>query len=442
MIQINHYQVSKLSKSGFDGATLNTDISKRFLCILVLCTTSISVFASGFRLPESSVSGMALSNAVVANPELSGALIYNPSLMSSQNEPGLVNFGFSNIHHNAEVTPDNGNSAESKGENNVQIPSFYYMSKPNLKWSWGVGLYAPFGLETEWPDETFSAFDLAGAQENFLEPEASKLEVLNLTPNIAYQIDSNNSVAFGINYYLVRELVFNTQAVQISADGNDWGYTLAYHYNRGPWDLGATYRSAVESHVDGSIFAAGFTGSAEADIEFPKMIQVGIRNELNKIWSIEFDIERTYWSSFDSIDIKTTHPSPQLQTITSTNNWNDVNAYRIGISYMLSNYTQLLFGYTRDESPQPDKYFSARIPDADRQLFSVGFTHKLEDSWTMESGIMIVKFKNRRINQPAGSYGANLLSGNTDANGTDAYNGKYESDAWLFGIGFSKNFAK
>lgn len=414
----------------------------RLAIAMALTTISFSIFASGFRLPESSIVGMSLSNAVVADSEQPGALIYNPALMSAREERRLVNTGMINISLDAEVDPENGNPAESQGESNVQIPSFFYMSRVHSEWSWGLGLHAPFGLETNWPDETFNGFDLALAQEDFLEPEKSKLEIGNLTPNVAYRIDNNNSIAFGINYYIIKELVFNTQAVQIDADGEDLGYTLAYHYQRGSWNFGATYRSAVETRVKGDIAAAGFTGSAEADIELPKMLQIGIRNRINKQWAVEFDIERTYWSSFDEVEIQTTHPSPQLQTINSTNNWNNVNAYRLGVTYQLSNLTYLFFGYTKDNSPQPDNYFSARIPDADRQLFSAGFSRKITKTWTVEGGLMLVKFDNRTIDQPTGSFGSNLLSGNTEPNGTDAYNGRYKSEALLFGLGINKTFAR
>lgn len=404
-------------------------ISFKLIIAVILSGISFSLFASGFRLPESSVTGMSLSNAVVANPELHGALIYNPALMSAQKNPRLVNFGIINISLDAEVTPDTGNPADSEGKSNVQIPSFYYMRKLNNEWSWGIGLHAPFGLETEWPDETFLTF--SGPADPF-EPEASKLEVVNLTPNASYRVDNNNSVAFGINYYIVKELIFNTQDVQIDADGDDFGYSLAYHYNRGAWNFGATYRSSVETSVKGDITAFGSSADVAADIEFPKMLQVGIRNQVSAQWAVEFDIERTYWSSFDSVSIEHNHgvvPNP----IDNTNNWKNVNAYRLGVTHQLNNLTQLYFGYTLDKTPQPDSYFSARIPDADRQLLSAGFSRQVNGGWNVEGGIMLVMFDDRTVRNTTPFVGG-------DANGTAAYNGKYESKALIIGLGFNKTF--
>ena len=55
---------------------------------------------------------------------------------------------------------------------------------------------------------------------------------------------------------------------------------------------------------------------------------------------------------------------------------------------------------------------------------------------------MLVKFEDRTINQPAGSFATNLGSGNTESNGTDAYNGNYKSEAFLIGFGINKTFAR
>ena len=409
------------------------------VAIIVLIPTITQ--ASGFRIPESSVAGMSLSNAVVANSDIKGAMIYNPAIMSIQDERRTVTFGLQNVALDANVKPENGVETGSQGDDSVWIPAFYYMSKVSKKWAWGLGLHAPFGLETKWPQGTFGLFsDLAAAIDPSiaaLEPEQSKLEVANLTPNVSYLINQNNSISVGINYYDVRKLIFNTQAIQINGNGEDFGYTLAYMYKRGAWSLGATYRSEVKVTADGTITLGPNTANASAEIEFPRMLQIGLRNQINQNLAVEFDVERTYWSSFDKLEIK---HGLSTTPITSTNNWKDGNAYRLAGSYQLNNAWQLRFGYTLDETPQSDDYFTARIPDADRQLFSFGVSYK-PNSWEIEAGIMYIKFDDRTINQTT-SYASRIASGDTDPNGTDAFNGTYESSALIVGIGFTKTFAE
>ena len=415
----------------------------RFVVVVVaiIVFLPVNIHASGFRLPESSIAGMSLSNAVVANTDAKGAIIYNPAIMSMQEDRRALSFGFMDVKLESHVDPELGTATDSQGDNSIVIPNFYYTSKVSKKWAWGLGLHAPFGLETKWPQGTFGTFATLGPAIEPLEPEQSKIEVANLTPNVSFLINENNSVSFGVNYYDVRKLIFNTQDIQINGSGDEFGYTLGYLYKRGDWSFGASYRSEVKVTADGSITAFGSTADASAEIEFPAMLQIGLRNQINKNFALEFDIERTYWSSFDTLEIKHNHtivPSP----ITSTNNWEDSNAYRLAASYNVTRAWQLRFGFTLDETPQPDDYFTARIPDADRQLFSFGVSYK-PNSWEFEAGIMYVKFNNRTINQPAGSYQNRIVSSggaDTDPNGTDAYNGTYESNATMIGIGFTKTF--
>ena len=429
---------------------MKNQIINKFVGVIIISCVPFAAFASGFRLPESSIAGLSLSNAVVANNDITGAMIYNPALMSAQDERRTVTVGMMNFRLDAHVDPDVGNETDSEGDDSVLIPNFYYMSRVSPDWAWGLGVNAPFGLETKWPAGTFGTFQLPvpptppalAAQIAALEPETSKLEVINITPNVSFKIDDHNFLALGINFYEVRELIFNTQEIDIDGEGRANGYTLAYFYQRGVWSFGATYRSAVEVDVDGSIEDSGFAGGirtdATAKIELPDMFQIGIRNKVNEQFAVEFDIERTNWSSFDVIDIEHEHPAIP-SPITNTNEWDNVYAYRFGVTYQHNNKLQFRFGYTRDETPQSEKYFSARIPDADRQLFSAGLSYKFKDDLEFEGGLMFVKFNNRTIDRPAGSF-VSKLPGDTEANGTDAYNGKYESNALVIGFGLTASF--
>ena len=160
------------------------------------------------------------------------------------------------------------------------------------------------------------------------------------------------------------------------------------------------------------------------------MLQLGIRYAFNPSWAVEFDFERTEWSSFDRIVIIS--GSPTSPTI-NTNNWEDANAYRLGVSYMASANTRLRFGYAIDETPQTDSaLFSARIPDADRQNFSIGIAHNF-GSWTLDAGYMFIKIDERTVNSSIPFIGG-------EANGTSVYNGVYKSEAHLFGLGAQFKF--
>ena len=409
-----------------------------FLCCGVL---SLSATASGFRLPELSITGTALSSAVVANPDLPGALPYNPATMAFQRD-GQVIAGVVFIRPDISVDPDLGTASDSQGDDTHPAPNVFVTKHINDDWSWGVGVNAPFGLETKWEAGTFGTFaDVAAVTSPAiagLEPEHSKIKMVNINPNMAYQLNAKTSIAFGLDNYRVLDLIFNTQSIKISGDGHGYGWNIGVLHAEKNWSLGLSYRSSVKVDLDGTVTAGPESAPATAKVEFPSMLQAGGRYKVDQKLAIEFDIEKTGWSSFDAIEIKHSNSLVSGNTISSVNNWENAMAYRLGATYELSPTDQLLFGYALDETPGNDDYFSARVPGNDRQTLSLGLAHK-QDNWTIDFAYMYVKADDRKINS-SNSYLTGVATGNTDPNGTDAFNGNYKLTAHLFGIGVNTQF--
>jgi long-chain fatty acid transport protein len=407
-----------------------------FLFSAALTTTTM---ASGFRLPEVSAAGTALSNALVANPDVPGALPYNPAVMAFQKEGQLL-VGAVLVQPDISVEPDAGTASSSQGKDSVPIPNVFVTKHIDNNWSWGIGMNAPFGLETKWKAGTFGTFGAGGAATLVLEPEHSKIEMLNINPNVAYQF-GNTSIAFGVDNYQVRNLIFNTQAISITGSGQDYGWNVGLLHAQNNWSVGLSYRSSVKVKLDGTVDATGVgstISAAKAKIEFPALLQVGARYKVDDKLAVELDVEQTQWSSFDTIEVN--HGSPGIPNpINGDNNWDDAMAYRLGATYELSPTNQLRVGYAYDETPGSDDFFSARVPGNDRQTLSLGLAHKQAD-WTIEFSYMYVQADKRTISAPANSFISGVMGGDTDPNGTDAYNGTYKLTAHLFAMGINTQF--
>ncbi|HED15900.1 MAG TPA: hypothetical protein ENI64_03645 [Gammaproteobacteria bacterium] len=404
------------------------------ITIALICSgVAGSAQASGFRVPEGSIAGMGLANAMVANPNESGALVYNPAAMAFQ--PGkTLNTGIIMIDPTNEVTNTAGNT-EANGKSRFWKPNFYYMDHINSQWSWGLNVGAPYGLETKWPQGTFPLYSnpsfpqpgTAGA-----EPKKSAIEMVNVNPNISFKVNPDTSVAFGVDYYYVNNVNLNTQAVVIEGDGDAWGWNFAVMHKTGPVTLGLSYRSSVDTDIDGSVSvpSAGLSGGASTSVEFPATLQLGIHYQVNTKLAVEFDYDRTDWSSFDTISVVHTNPAVP-NPVNSANKWSDSDAFRFGVTYDLDSVNRLRFGYSYDKTPVSDVYFSARVPDADRQLFSIGYRRDM-GGWELDAGYMYVKVDDRNINQPT--------FGGPDTASNGFANGNYESYVHLFGLGFSMTF--
>ncbi|VAW95099.1 hypothetical protein MNBD_GAMMA21-1638 [hydrothermal vent metagenome] len=402
-------------------------LNKKFLATALVCFMPVSLtHANGFRVPEVSVAGTAAANALVANTEELGAIPYNPAAISFH-EGKNVMLGFNSVSYDHAVTPDGGTRTEGTGENSFLIPNFMASALGDNGVGFALLINSPFGLETQYPDETFPVF--AGVLDR-LEPETSRIKMVNINPNISYKIDENSSVAFGLDFYDVIDLTFNTQNIKINGSGNGMGFNIGYLHKYESFNLGVSYRSEVKTDLTGQFDARGIGSSvvgAQAALTFPSMLQIGVRFQPIESLGIEFDVEHTGWSSFNTININ----SSTGPLTSSTNRWKNTLTYRLGFTYKINPSTRLLFGYSYDPTPQPDEYFSARVPDADRQLFSIGASHQFS-SWKLEYSYMYVDVDDRVINSSTAA--------GAEPNGTLAYNGKYESEVSLIGVSISKTF--
>ncbi len=401
------------------------------LAAAMMTTLGISsAQASGFRIPEVSVLGIGTSNALVANTDELGALPYNPANMAFHEENGLV-AGVTYIGYDlkTDTTVQGGGSFDSTGRDSFWVPNLYVMAPGYGKVSFGIGVTSPFGLETGWGPTTFPSFAALGPTAAAAAPAVSRIEMINVNPNIAYEINKTTSLAFGIDYYQLRDIMLNTQGAKIEGTGQDFGWNIGFTKKFDKWNLGLSYRSSVEVDINGVL---NDSVPATSSVEFPDMLQFGAFYQASDKWGLELDIERTGWSSFDKLVISAPAVPPTGLTINSTNNWDDTWALRFGAIYAINENTNLLLGYSYDETGQPDQYFSARVPDNDRQLFSVGVTHDY-GGWTLEASYMYVMVDDRTFNTTTAPDPA-------DPNGTSLYNGTYESSVNLLGIGLTTKF--
>lgn len=399
----------------------------RIMGITCAALVTSQVHASGFRLPEASIAGLGMGNALVANALELGALPYNPAAMSFH-EGTHVMGGLLFVDHILQATPTGGAGSVGGDNGSVAIiPNFFVTGPIAPQWSWGLNVNVPFGLSTNWPANTFPTLSAPATRP--AHPAQSKIEMVNINPNVSYKFNARTSAAFGVDYYYVKKVKLDTQAVTISGDGDEFGWNAAVLHVHGPWSFGASYRSAVNVPIEGLVN----TTAATTELGLPWMLQIGARYQATDKLGIEFDVERTGWKKFNQIIVKSAANGATL--VTSTNAWDSANAFRLGASYDLTAQTQLRAGYARDLTGQGDEHFTARVPDADRHLFSIGLRHALPGNWQVEAAYMYALLDDRDYvtTRPFGTYGS-------DPNGTAAYNGKYESTAHLLGLGVSKKF--
>lgn len=168
--------------------------------------------ASGYKLNEQSAAGMGSAHAGrAAMAEDASVVFYNPAAMTELDGAQLTT-GFTYINGVGEFTGNATNVAGSlitgasdtdvysNGGNYLGesfIPFFYYVHPINEKFSVGLGMFVPFGTNTNYED------DFVGG--GFA--DETSLMSLEIAPSIAYKVNEQLSIGGGIDIVYMEGLL-------------------------------------------------------------------------------------------------------------------------------------------------------------------------------------------------------------------------------------------
>ena len=409
------------------------------ICLVFLCAGS--AFASGFSIYEASVRANGVLGAFSAYADDASTIFYNPA--------GLGGLEGINITGGATIiaprssfrnlSPLGPMGQETKMEKQeFLVPNFYgsYQITNNL--TAGIGVYAPFGLGTKWPE------DWVGRGSSI----ETSIETIFVTPSVGYEFSDtgigNIRVGAGLRIAAHGKVKLSRAVTNFSPEGTfaldgdlkepAFGFNAGLQYE--PTDkvtLGFTYRSEVTTEFEGDAtfqnLSVGFPSSAQggAEITLPASYVValnvepieGLRTELDYVW--------WGWSSYDELAIEFDQPIPALggSTIVNERNYNNSWQLRFGAEYTELPVEGLTVrgGIAYDENPIRDRYVDPTLPDSDRWLFSGGLSYQVTDYLAVDASYIFIRAKQRKVT-------------NTHEGGID---GVYTTYANLPGLGFTLN---
>ena len=393
--------------------------------------------ASGFALILQSGSG--LGNAYAggaAAAEDASTLFFNPAGMSRLHGKQLVfaghligvtsqfaNTGSVNATGQAlGVVPDGGRKLS-------WIPNGYFATEISPKLHFGIGVNTPFGSASEYRPDWMGRFQAI----------KSKIETVNLNPSIAYQVNDGVAVGAGLNYQRINAelgsavnwsalaggaLGVNVEGIT-TVSGNDsaWGCNLGALFNVSPQTrAGLAYRSAIKYNLRGSIAfanrptvgsapvraalaAAAPDGAVNLAITVPDTFSASIFHRLDDKWDIMADITRTGWSVFDQL--KVVRASGATLSLTPEN-WKNTWRVAVGANHHYNERWTARVGLAYDQSPVPDAFRTARLPDGDRTWLSLGGQYKLGKGSVLDLGYAHLFIKGSSIDRNKG--GVNVAS--------------------------------
>lgn len=404
---------------------------RRLSLAVALASAAVSgqALAGAFQLQEQSVSGQGTSWAGRTSNVQDATIVFgNPAGMSFLDRAQLTG-GVNFIDASSDISDDSatalgvpsGGSTDGDMIPHKAIPFGYYVQPIDDRWSFGLGVYAPFGLITDYND------DFKGRYFG----NYSEVEVITAQPTLSYRFNDKFSVGVGLTYNTIKgELESKAPTAPgdgtINVDGDDeaWGYNVGLIYR--PVEsttLGLTYRSKVDYSLDGdvtftNVVAPGdVTSDASLDITLPETIDFSVTHEFNDRWTVMAAATYIRWSRFDELNVEN-----DISPITETQDYEDTWQYALGLSYRVNPQWLLRTGIAYDESPISDSTRTVRVPSADRTLFSLGAGWTPTPDLTIDVAYTYIQEADAEVNQTSEQF-----PGTT-------YSADYDNSLNLFGV--------
>ncbi|PJK02036.1 hypothetical protein CO615_03420 [Lysobacteraceae bacterium NML75-0749] len=139
------------------------------------------------------------------------------------------------------------------------------------------------------------------------------------------------------------------------------------------------------------------------------------------------DAQRTGWSSLPNVHIEFGNPfQPASQ---EDFHWKDTMFYSLGAEFQLNDAFTLRGGIAHDESPTNNIDRTPRLPDNNRNLYSLGMSWQMTEKLSLDGSLTWVSIKDSTTHLP--------INPNPPQSRYTSLNGKYNGHATVVGLGLT-----
>jgi long-chain fatty acid transport protein len=401
--------------------------------------------AQGYGVYEQGACAMGRSGAGVAAPcEDGSAVFFNPAGLALTTLT-VVNAGATAITPRGHFTNDVTSRVSALKDRTFPVPATYFARAVKHRLGLGVGVFAPYGLSSDWPETSEGRF--LGY--------FSSIKSIHVQPTAAFQLTDRVSVGAGIDLARVdvelrRHLdlarvalpgapgvTFQALGVPAGTDfanvvvkGNGFGigahlgaivkasdavsfgvrYLLRQHVDIEDGEVsaaqiptGLTLRAplpgvAAGTPIDSLVapqFAAGATlgpQSATTTLPFPDQFVAGAAIRMSSRFMLLADYQFTNWSLFDEVVIRSDVAPPT----TLVESYKDTHGIRLGGEYTLAGGTAVRAGFDTHTAGAPDQSVTPLLPEAPRLEYAAGVTIPLFHDAKLDLAYMFVDQQGRR----------------------------------------------
>lgn len=437
----------------------------------------------GFGVYEHNTCAMGRAGVTAARPCADGSAIY----FSPAGLAGLmgtrISAGVTLIGAQGNFTDDFLANRSDLKNPLIPVPNIYVTHAFSPRLTAGIGLYAPYGLETKWDSANFPGRFL-GYNTN--------IRSIYLQPTLGYQVSPKLKFGIGVAYIashlkLRQRVDLSTQvlpdALRIPAglpagttfamlgvatgtdfadatlEANGSGFAVNFgaiwqatdrlsiggHWltrKRISYDGDATFKPVATglvlpvavgplpagTPIDAVLapeFASGgplANGAVSTAINMPPQGSLGFAYKMNDQWSFMADYQYVVWGWFSEVDIDFANAGTPAIALHPSNK--DTHGFRFGTEYQYNPKVQLRLGYLHHGGASPPQFVTPLLPEGARNEFTLGTGIELSQHFHADLAYQYIKQNDRRGT-------INLAAGNT---------GLYQFSAHLFAAGIALTF--
>jgi len=383
------------------------------LAAVLLASVATPSLAGSFYLQEQSARGAGRAYSGEAADTGVASLWWNPAAIARSGREVYVGaHGLllnSSVYNNGStITYPGGTTLPIQGQNfnpdpieSGIVPNFAISTPIGDRFAVGLAVEAPYNFTTKYQQGSYARYDAL----------TSELRSANVSLVGAMKVTDWLDIGVGVDAQYVKAKLTSALpnlspllpdgSSSLEGDGWDYGWNVGAQAHTGRWDFGLSYRSKIEHELDGDVNIAGLLGplaganvstGGTAKINTPWFASASVRYAVNDKLTLNAQVNRIGWSEFQAIDIAYTGGGESY-----TQNYKDVTTGAVGFDYQANERVTFRGGVGYDPTPTRAGERTARIPDADRWLFSGGVSVKATPSVTVDTGLTYIAFSDSDI---------------------------------------------
>jgi long-chain fatty acid transport protein len=455
------------------------------LTVPLLLALPDSARAQGFGINEIGSCAAARSFAVTGAPCQDASYVFwNPGMQAAHRGWSAL-VGVASINIGGDFVEDTTfREFDSDAPAGIVPHAFVSYRGKDSRLSYGLGVYAPYGLTSQWTD-SFPG--------RFVAKKAS-LAAVYVQPNVSYALNDKWSVGGGpIFGYSSVELIQaldlseqstttpgvtfaqlgiprRTEFARAQLEGSATGFGAHIGIFGRPtteWSVGLRYLTKIDFTYDGAeadftqvstglilppgnpinpgaavnidaIVAPQFSAGGrlvdqgvETEISHPAQLEVGVGYTGFTSWLISADYSWTGWRAFKELPLEFTGPA-NVSNRTLIEDWNNTSALRFSAQRSWTGGAQARVGFSGVASAAPDETVTPLLPEQDRAYVSLGGAYPINSKFTIEGAYLRVISGGKR--------GRVVERASRNQTAAQLNTGVYDLHANVFSISLKANF--